>query len=139
MMRANSDRDGVACRPCHTPHAYTGAATAGRPYRPPPVVLMIAFLFIITGGAGRGLSAPTELVVAADGTGQYKTVQEAVMVVPSGSPANPVVIRIKPGTYRELIYVQREKRFFHLLGEDAAKTILTYDLNANIVGRDGKP
>src|SRR5205809_314591 len=84
-------------------------------------------------------AAATELVVAADGSAKYKTVQEAVMAVPAGSAANPVIIRIKPGTYKELIYVQHEKRFFKFIGEDADKTILTYDLNANIVGRDGKP
>jgi pectin methylesterase-like acyl-CoA thioesterase len=45
-------------------------------------------------------------------------VQEAIMSVPSGSRTNPVVIHIKPGTYKELIYVQREKRFFKLVGEN---------------------
>ncbi len=81
----------------------------------------------------------TNITVALDGSGQFKTVQEAIMSVPAGSPTNPVVIHIKPGVYKELIYIQHEKRFFHLVGEDAAKTILTYDLHANIVGKDGKP
>jgi pectinesterase len=80
-----------------------------------------------------------ELVVAADGSAKYKTVQEAVMAVPAGSRESPVIIRIKPGVYKELIYVQREKRFFKFIGEDASKTILTYDLNANLIGKDGKP
>jgi pectinesterase len=80
-----------------------------------------------------------EIVVAADGSAKYKTVQEAVMAVPAGSIESPVVIRIKPGIYRELIYVQREKRFFKFIGENAEKTILTYDLNANLIGKDGKP
>jgi pectinesterase len=35
--------------------------------------------------------------------------------------------------------VQREKRFVHLVGEDAEKTVLTYNLNAKMVGPDGKP
>ena len=61
------------------------------------------------------------------------------MSVPAGTSTNQVVIHIKPGTYKELIYIQHEKRFFHLVGEDAAKTILTFDLNANIVGPNGKP
>ena len=50
------------------------------------------------------------------------------MAVPAGSATDPVIIRLKPGTYKELIYVQREKRFFYLVGEDAEKTVLTYDL-----------
>lgn len=89
--------------------------------------------------SGNSLLAQTELVVAADGSARYKTVQEAVMAVPAGSAANPVIIRIKPGVYKELIYVQREKRFFKLIGENAEKTVLTYDLNANLIGKDGKP
>ena len=79
------------------------------------------------------------LVVAADGSGQYRTVQEAIMAVPVGSVTNPVVIRIRPGSYRELIYIQHEKRFFHLVGEDARTTVLTFDLNANLPGKDGLP
>ncbi len=61
------------------------------------------------------------------------------MAVPAGTADSPVVIRIKPGTYRELVYVQREKRFFRLVGEDASKTVITYNLNANLTGLDGKP
>jgi pectinesterase len=83
--------------------------------------------------------APVELVVAADGSAKYKTIQEAVMAVPAGTADSPVVIRIKPGTYKELVYVQREKRFFRLVGEDASKTVVTFNLNANLTGLDGKP
>lgn len=83
--------------------------------------------------------AGTTLVVAADGSGQFRSVQEAVMAVPAGTAASPVFIHIKPGVYRELIYVQREKRFFHFIGEDPKKTVLTFDLHANLIGLDGKP
>jgi pectinesterase len=99
----------------------------------------LALLAYLTLCAASAPAASIELVVAADGSAKYKSVQEAVMAVPAGSPDNPVIIRIKPGIYKELIYVQREKRFFRLVGEDAAKTVLTYDLNANLIGRDGKP
>jgi pectinesterase len=90
-------------------------------------------------GAGGWVRGQTNLVVAADGTGQFKTVQEAVMAVPAGSPTNPVIIHIKPGVYKELIYVQREKRFFHLVGDDPEKTVLTQGLYASVPGPDGKP
>jgi pectinesterase len=79
------------------------------------------------------------ITVAADGSGQFKSVQDAIMSVPDGTAANPVFIHIKPGTYKEPIYVQREKRFFHLVGEDPKTTVLTFDLYANIPGKDGKP
>jgi pectinesterase len=82
---------------------------------------------------------PVNLTVAADGSAKFKSVQEAIMSVPIGSPTNPVVIHIKPGVYKELIYIQREKRFFRLVGEDAEKTVLTCDLYANLTNFDGKP
>lgn len=61
------------------------------------------------------------------------------MSVPAGSADNPVIIHIKPGRYDEGLYIQREKRFFRLVGEDAEKTVLTHNLNANMPGPDGKP
>ena len=83
--------------------------------------------------------AQTNLAVAADGSGQFKSVQEAIMAVPSGTAANPVIIHIKPGTYRELIYIQREKRFFHLVGENATNTTIVFGLYASMTNLDGKP
>jgi pectinesterase len=100
------------------------------------VLWMLPVLFV---AEAEGKTVATNLVVAPDGSGQFKTVQEAVMAVPAGTAERPVVIHIKPGRYRELVYVQREKRFFHLVGEAAERTVLTYDLNANVPGADGKP
>ena len=94
---------------------------------------------LLAAGAGSRLAAETDLVVAADGSGRFKTVQEAIMEVPAGSATNPVLIHIQPGTYKELVYIQREKRFFHLIGAGPQKTVLTYDLHANLPGPDGKP
>jgi pectinesterase len=82
---------------------------------------------------------PVNIVVAADGSGQFTSLQAAIMSVPSGNRTNPVAIHVKPGTYKELIYVQREKRFFSLIGEDPATTIITYDLYAGLTNFDGKP
>jgi pectinesterase len=38
-----------------------------------------------------------------------------------------------------LVYVQREKGFFKLAGEDPATTVITYNLSANLTNFDGKP
>ena len=89
--------------------------------------------------SGAHLQAQTNLFVAADGSAPFKTVQAAIMSVPSGSNTNPVIIHIKPGTYKELIYIQREKRFFKLVGENPANTILTFNLYAGITNAEGKP
>jgi len=61
-------------------------------------------------------------VVAANGTGQFKTVQAAV------DAALPhAVIHIKAGTYRERVVVPPDKPFLTFRGENAATTILTFD------------
>jgi pectinesterase len=79
------------------------------------------------------------LVVSSDGTAKFKTVQAAINAAATGTATNPTIVRIKPGTYKELIYIQREKRFLHLIGENPTNTVLTYDLNAKMSGPDGKP
>jgi pectinesterase len=79
-------------------------------------------------------------IVAADGSAQFRTVQEAVNAAPQNSSIDrPWIIYIRAGRYRELVYIQREKRFLALIGEDAGKTTITYDLHASMTGLDGKP
>jgi pectinesterase len=109
------------------------------PLSPPPFPSLgcawLALLFLLP----LPVFAQTYLTVAADGSARFKTVQEAIMSVPSGSPTNPVIIHLKPGTYRELIYVQREKRWFHLLGDNPTNTVIVYGLYAGMTNLDGKP
>ncbi len=84
-------------------------------------------------------AAQTNLYVAADGSAPFKSVQAAIITVPSGSRENPVIIHVAPGTYKELIYVQREKSFFRLIGENPTNTILSFNLHAGITNAEGKP
>ncbi|HZF37894.1 MAG TPA: pectinesterase family protein, partial [Blastocatellia bacterium] len=85
-------------------------------------------------------SLAADATVAPNGDGQFKSVQDAIMAAPQGLPSaeRPWVIHVKSGVYKELIYVQRERRYIKLEGEDAAKTIITFNLNANLPGPDGK-
>jgi len=89
--------------------------------------------------AGAGARAQTNLFVAADGSAAFTSVQAAIMAVPAGSATNPVVIHLAPGIYRELIYVQREKGHFKLVGENATDTVLTFGLYAGMTNLDGQP
>ncbi|MGO9246865.1 MAG: pectinesterase family protein [Verrucomicrobiia bacterium] len=103
----------------------------------PRNLLVSALLFL---GAARSVCAQTNLYVSADGSTRFKTVQEAIDAVPQTTgPTNPCMIHIKAGTYEELIHAQREKRFVRLVGENAEKTVLTFNLNAKMPGADGKP
>ncbi len=67
-----------------------------------------------------------QLIVAADGSGNYKTVQEALDAIP---PKNekPVTIFIKNGIYKEKLFLPEGKNFVSIIGENKFSTILTYD------------
>jgi pectinesterase len=82
-----------------------------------------------------------DVTVAADGSGQYTSLQDAISAAPMKTdPATPRwVIFVKAGTYRERIYVQRERGNIHVLGEDREKTVVVYNQHANLPGPDGKP
>ena len=86
-------------------------------------------------------AAPPDVIVAADGTGTFKTIREAIETAPqlARETGERYTILVKPGIYRELVYVQREKRFITLVGENAEKTILSFDLSAGLPGPDDKP
>jgi pectinesterase len=77
------------------------------------------------------------ITVSPDSSGDFATVQAAVDSVPHGN-TKPVTIHIKPGTYKERIVVPPDKPFIHFVGDDAEKTILTFDMNARMLGEDGK-
>lgn len=76
------------------------------------------------------------LRVAADGSGQYRTVQAALNTL-SNSNTTPTQIRIKPGTYREKLSVT--KPFVTFCGETgkASSTILTYNDGASTSNGNG--
>ena len=73
------------------------------------------------------------IVVAADGSGDFKTVQQALDHIPDHNEL-PVVVQIKPGVYREQIRLSATRRFVTLRGEDPRRTILTYCLSAQEAG-----
>jgi pectinesterase len=75
----------------------------------------------------------TAIVVAADGSGQFRTVQSAIESIPDEN-AEPRLIVIKPGTYQEQVVIKASKPFITLRGDhkDARKTILTFNRYATI-------
>lgn len=78
-------------------------------------------------------------VVAQDGSGQFTTLQEAVARIGTGTPDRPATLYLRRGVYREIVYVQREKRHLRIVGEDPATTLLVYGLHAGRTGLDGRP
>lgn len=78
-----------------------------------------------------------KIVVSKDGSGDFKTVQEAINSVPENN-VNPVIIYIKNGIYKEVVTVSENKRFISLVGESSLNTIITYDNFAGKVKENGE-
>ncbi|MDQ3622488.1 MAG: pectinesterase family protein [Verrucomicrobiota bacterium] len=71
-----------------------------------------------------------EVTVAADGAGDFCTVQGAIDFVPQNNTRR-VVITVRRGTYAEIVYVRSNKPFITLCGEDRDGTLIQYANNAN--------
>ncbi|KAG6772827.1 hypothetical protein NC652_017925 [Populus alba x Populus x berolinensis] len=76
-------------------------------------------------------SLTPDVVVAADGSGNYKTVSAAVAAAPKYS-SKRYTIRIKAGVYRENVEVPKEKSNIMFLGDGRKTTIITG--SRNVVG-----
>lgn len=81
--------------------------------------------------------AAYDFVVATDGSGDFKTVQEAINAVPDFRKVRTTVF-IKKGTYKEKLVLAASKNNVAFIGEDLEKTILTYDDYASKKNRFGE-
>lgn len=89
-------------------------------------LLSSIFLFVTLSAIAQTQTFPTSFTVAKDGSGDFKTIQEAVMAVRDWSEVQ-VPIYIKKGIYREKVVIPSQKTRITLIGESAAETIITYD------------
>ncbi|WP_345270796.1 pectinesterase family protein [Nibrella viscosa] len=90
------------------------------------VRLSLFLLACCTLFASLAVAQKQRLVVAQDGSGDYKTVQAALDAVPQNNP-NRITILIKKGIYREKLSLDSTRHYVTLIGEDKANTTLTYD------------
>ncbi len=101
---------------------------------------------VVTGFAGvtdpyawrfrtRPSSRPTRdhLVVAADGSGDFCTVQGAIDAVPAGN-THTVHIDVRPGTYPEIDYIRPDKPHITITGAGADRTVVRYTNNDRLNG-----
>ena len=68
--------------------------------------------------------AAADVTVAADGTGDYTTVMEAVQAAPNYSP-NHYIIYIKRGIYRENVEITKKKWNMMMIGDGMGATVIT--------------
>ena len=72
------------------------------------------------------IGQPRHIIVAADGTGEFSTVQEAVNSV-RAYMSDTTYMHIKAGVYREKILIPSWVTNLFLKGEGAGKTVITWD------------
>jgi pectinesterase len=89
---------------------------------------LLSYLLLLSITSGVGFAQEKSFTVAADGTGDFKTVQEAIVAVPD-NPHDTFTIHIKPGTYSGPFIIPKTKPHLTLMGNDAATTILTWSHN----------
>lgn len=73
-----------------------------------------------------------EIIVDRNGTGDFRTVQEAINAVRTADPRGLMTIFIKKGVYKEKIVLPSHNTQIKLIGEDRNNTIINYDDHANI-------
>ena len=71
------------------------------------------------------------IVVARDGTGQFRSVGEAVEVCRAFMEYRKVIF-VKKGVYKEKVVVPSWLTNIEIVGEDRDKTVITYDDHANV-------
>jgi pectinesterase len=93
----------------------------------------LSILFLL---AALNTIAQNKKTVAQDGSGNYRTVQEALNAVPLNNK-KPFTIYIKNGIYKEKLRLDSSKNFVRLIGQDKFNTILTYDDHTGKVSANG--
>lgn len=89
---------------------------------------------VMAGVAAFGQAKKPVVTVATDGSGQYKTVQEAVNAAPEAGE----VIRVAPGTYYEKLNIKGNGIELRGTGKKPEDVVLTYDDSAKKAGGTGK-
>lgn len=95
------------------------------------LLLLIALSLSVVSQAANNFDNPDTIVVARDGTGQFRTIDEAIEVCRAFMDYHKVIF-IKKGTYKEKLIIPQWLQNIELCGEDMNETIITYDDHANI-------
>jgi pectinesterase len=95
------------------------------------LLLLIALSLSATVQAAKSYDNPDTIVVARDGTGEFRTIDEAIEVCRAFMDYHKVIY-IKKGTYKEKLIIPQWLQNIELCGEDRDETIITYDDHANI-------
>ena len=95
------------------------------------LLLFSTILLSLTAQAASKYDNPDTLVVARDGTGEFRTIDEAIEVCRAFMDYHKVIY-VKNGTYKEKLTIPSWLQNIEICGESAENTIITYDDHANI-------
>ena len=127
----------------HDPLIYTWCLNQITPLRGKPFwrLFILALLLLGAGspkayalalqatGLGTSKLPPTEIVVAKDGSGDYKYIQDAIDAIRAFTPMR-ITVLIKNGVYKEKVLIPAWITDITLRGESVENTIITYDDHA---------
>ena len=94
-------------------------------------VVILLFFGATGAGAANPYDNPDTIFVARDGTGEFRTIGEAVEVCRAFMDYHKVIF-VKRGTYKEKLVIPSWLTHIEICGEDPLTTIITYDDHANI-------
>lgn len=86
---------------------------------------ILGLLCLVVVSRAAGVGGDYDFVVAADGSGDYATIQAAINAVPDYRKAGPTRILIRKGVYQEKVVIAQSKEGVQLIGEDGV--VITYD------------
>ena len=95
------------------------------------IFLLLFSVFTLLPLSAQSFDNPDTIVVARDGTGQFRTVDEAIEVCRAFMEYHKVIF-VKRGIYKEKLVVPQWLTNIEMCGEDRDQTIITYDDHANI-------
>ena len=96
------------------------------------IALTTLLLTTLVATAANKYDNPDTIVVARDGTGEFRTVAEAIEVCRAFMDYHKVIY-IKKGTYKEKLVIPQWLQNIELCGEDCDQTVITFDDHANIL------
>ena len=98
--------------------------------------LKLIFLYLLVQLPFITCVAQYNIIVATDGSGNFKTVQEAINSVRDNQSSRTTIF-VKKGVYKEKVILPSSKINVSLIGENVDQTIISYDdYNPKVKGKD---
>ncbi len=93
------------------------------------LILIVSFIICALFSSAQ----PFDAIVAADGSADYSSIQEAINAMPSNSTTRSLIL-VKCGTYHEKIVVGIDKKSISLIGENVDDVVIEHD---DYAGKNG--